>query len=85
MFPFVINYFSLGRGIQYCLLECIEQPNESAEEAANTLQQVMEANDLDMTYLTSCGADNINVNFGANHSVFTLIRQQQLDLIKGMI
>ena len=85
MFPFVVNYFSLRHGIQHCVLECIENPSEVADDVANILKQVIKMNDLDMIYLTSCGADNTNVNFGSNHSVFTLIRQEQPNLIKGMI
>ena len=85
MFPFVVNYFSLRHGIQHCLLECIEQSSESADDIANVLKQVIRMYDLDMAYLTSCGADNTNVNFGCNYSVFTLIQQKQSNLIKGMI
>jgi len=85
MFPFVVNYFSLRHGIQHCVLECIEQSSESAVDVANILKKVMKMYDLDMAYLTSCGADNTNVNFGCNHSVFTLIQQEQPNLIKGMI
>ncbi|CAF3888026.1 unnamed protein product, partial [Rotaria sp. Silwood1] len=34
-------------------------------------------------YMTSIGADNTNTNFGCNHSVFSLIKSEVSNLLKG--
>ena len=84
MIPYIVNYFSHRRGIQHAILEVYEQPNETAEQIASTILEVLKRNCLDLENLTSLGADNTNTNYGCNHSVFTLVQQQQSGLTKGI-
>ncbi len=83
MFPFVINYFTIESGITRAVLEVLEQPRESAEHIVSTLRDVLTKNNIDIIKMTSIGADNTNINFGRHHSVFTIIKREVLNLLKG--
>jgi hypothetical protein len=45
----------------------------------------MENHQLDIQNLTSIGADNANVNFGKQHSVFKLFKDRCPRLVKGIL
>ncbi|CAF1002332.1 unnamed protein product [Rotaria sordida] len=40
MFPVIINYFTIESGIARSVLEVVEQPRESAENIADTIQYI---------------------------------------------
>lgn len=85
MFPFVVNYFTVERGIIKSVVEVIEQPNETATHVVASLREVLKMNNLEIKNLTSIGADNTNVNYGQHHSVFTLLKTDFPHLVKGQL
>ncbi len=85
MFPFIINYFTLESGITRSVLEVVEQPRETAEHIVATLRDILKKHNFDIQQMTSIGADNTNTNYGRNHSVFSIIKSEVLNLLKGNI
>lgn len=85
MFPFIINYFTIQCGINRSVLEVVEQPREAAVNIVDTLRTVLRKHNLDLAHLTSIGADNTNANFGRHHSVFTIMKSEVSNLLKGAI
>ncbi|CAM4901961.1 unnamed protein product [Rotaria socialis] len=83
MFPFIINYFTMERGIVRSVIEVIEQPHETANHVVASLREVLEMNNIDIKKMTSIGADNTNVNYGQYHSAFSLLKSDFPNLIKG--
>lgn len=83
MFPFIINYFTIDRGIVRAVVEVIEQPNETANHIVASLREVLNMNNIDIKNMTSIGADNTNVNYGQYHSVFSLLKSEFSSLMKG--
>ncbi|CAF5037864.1 unnamed protein product, partial [Rotaria sp. Silwood1] len=83
MFPFIINHFTLQSGLVKSVLEVVNQPRETADDIVASLRDVLKMNDIDIQYMTSIGADNTNTNFGCNHSVFSLIKSEVSNLLKG--
>lgn len=83
MFPLIINYFTLESGITRSVLEVLEQPRETAEHIVAAIRGVLTKNSIDIEQMTSIGADNTNTNYGRNHSVFSIIKLEVLNLLKG--
>ncbi|CAM4906240.1 unnamed protein product [Rotaria socialis] len=83
MFPFIINYYTMERGIVRSVIEVIEQPHETANHVVASLREVLEMNNIDIKKMTSIGADNTNVNYGQYHSAFSLLKSDFPNLIKG--
>ncbi|CAM4758191.1 unnamed protein product [Rotaria magnacalcarata] len=83
MFPFIINYFTIQCGIVRSALEIVEQPRETAQNIVDTLRDLLKKHNLDIQKLTSIGADNTNTNYGRNHSVFTILQLEVVNLLKG--
>ncbi|CAM4851363.1 unnamed protein product, partial [Rotaria magnacalcarata] len=83
MFPFIINYFTMERGIVRSVIEVIEHPHETANHVVASLREVLNMNNIDIKKMTSIGADNTNVNYGQYHSVFSLLKSDFPNLIKG--
>ena len=84
MFPFVINYFTVERGVERSVIEVIELANETANHIAASLREVLQMNDINIQNMTSIGADNTNVNYGRIHSVFSLLKSDVPNLMKGV-
>ncbi|CAF1685428.1 unnamed protein product, partial [Rotaria sp. Silwood1] len=70
-------------GLVKSVLEVVNQPRETADDIVASLRDVLKMNDIDIQYMTSIGADNTNTNFGCNHSVFSLIKSEVSNLLKG--
>ncbi|CAF1459085.1 unnamed protein product, partial [Didymodactylos carnosus] len=70
-------------GITRSVLEVLEQPRESAEHIVAALRGVLTKNNIDIQQMTSIGADNTNTNYGRHHSVFSIIKLEVLNLLKG--
>ena len=83
MFPFVINYFTMERGIVRSAIEVIEQPHETANHVVAAVREILKMNNIDIKKMTSIGADNTNVNYGQYHSAFSLLKSDFPHLIKG--
>ncbi|CAF4307807.1 unnamed protein product, partial [Didymodactylos carnosus] len=82
VFPFVVQYFST-KGVKQGLIEVIEYPGETVDELFQNACEVLKSNGLSIERLTALGADNTNVNFGANHSLYTLFQNVKPSLIKA--
>ncbi|CAF1557276.1 unnamed protein product [Didymodactylos carnosus] len=85
MFPIAVRFFTITSGIKWGVLEFIEQSGETATVVVNTFKEVLKINGIDINNLISMGADNTNVNFGVNHSVVTLLREDSPYLIKVLL
>ena len=84
MFPFVINYFTIERGVERTVIEVIELVKETADHITASLREVLQMNDINIQNMTSIGADNTNVNYGRIHSVFSLLKSDIPNLMKGV-
>jgi hypothetical protein len=84
MFPFVVNYFTVERGIERAVIEVIELVNETADHIVASLREVLQMNNINIQNMTSIGADNTNVNYGRIHSVFSLLKSDVPNLMKGV-
>ena len=85
MFPVLANYFTIERGIERSVIEVIELINETADHVTASLREILQMNNLEIQNMTSIGADNTNVNYGRNHSVFTLLKCDISHLKKGVL
>ena len=85
MFPFVINYFTVEGGIEQSVIEVIELVNETADYIVASLREVLQMNNINIQNMRSIGADNTNVNYGRNHSVFSLLKSDVPNLMKGLL
>ena len=83
MFLFVINYFTMERGLVRSVTEVIEQPHETADHVVAALRETLKMSNIDIKKMTSIGADNTNVNYRQYHSVFSLLKSDFPHLIKG--
>jgi uncharacterized protein with HEPN domain len=84
MFPFVVNYFTIERGIERAVIEVIELVNETADHIVASLREVLQMNNINIQNMSSIGADNTNVNYGRIHSVFSLLKSDVPNLEKGI-
>jgi hypothetical protein len=85
MFPFVVNCFTIERGIERGVIEVVELVNETADYIVDSLREVLQMNDINIQNMTSIGADNTNVNYGRIHSVFSLLKSDVPNLRKGVL
>ncbi|KAK5647840.1 hypothetical protein RI129_002732 [Pyrocoelia pectoralis] len=69
-------------GIQQKLLDFYENANESANGMFSAIKNSLESYQLSFSQLSGLSADNTNVNFGHNHSLYTNILEVVSDLIK---
>ncbi|CAM4829141.1 unnamed protein product [Rotaria magnacalcarata] len=81
-FPLAVQYFS-EIGVSRGLIEFINDSNETAVNIFNNICKVIDKYKFKLENLTSFGADNTNVNFGKNHSVFQLLKEKVSHLLKG--
>ena len=77
----VHKYFLSFIVIYLGLVSFLEDPHETAIDIFNNAIDIIERTGLKDVVLTSLGADNTNVNYGAHHSVFKLF-QDRLKLLK---
>ncbi|CAF3880900.1 unnamed protein product, partial [Adineta steineri] len=81
-YPFTVQYFS-DFGVKRGILQFVDDPRESANDIFKNAVKVIENYQLDIKNLTSIGADNANVNYGENHSVFKLFKDYCPHIVKG--
>ncbi|XP_063384718.1 uncharacterized protein LOC134670827 [Cydia fagiglandana] len=60
-----------------------ENSNESADGMFSSIKESLENLDLTFENVSGFSADNTNANFGARHSLFTNIREEVPDVLKG--
>ncbi|XP_063361394.1 uncharacterized protein LOC134650372 [Cydia amplana] len=83
LFPLVVQYFSAKNGLQTKLLDFYENINESADGMFSSIKESLANLDLTFENVSGFSADNTNANFGARHSLFTNIREEVPDVLKG--
>ena len=70
MFPMCVRYLSFSHRMQFNLLDLYEDSDESANvDQAPT----NEKHELYMRHITAYAANNVNLNFGKQHSVYQLM------------
>jgi hypothetical protein len=74
MFSFVVNYFTIERGIERSVIEVVELINETADHIVGSLREVLQMNNINIQNMASIGADTTNVNCGRIHFVFSLLK-----------
>ncbi|CAF5145926.1 unnamed protein product, partial [Rotaria sp. Silwood1] len=65
------------------IIDLIDDANESAIKIFANARQFLLDNGLDMHGLTALDADNMNINVGHNHSVYSLFKDEIPDILKG--
>lgn len=83
LFPLVVQYFSINKGIQNKLLDFYENSNESADGMLEAIKKSMDSYNLSFNQVSGLSADNCNANFGIHHSLYTNIKKEVPNLIKG--
>ncbi|XP_050515221.1 uncharacterized protein LOC126890380 [Diabrotica virgifera virgifera] len=83
MFPICVRYFSFDKGIQNKLIDFVESNDETADQITKVLCETLDKHNLKLSQVTSYGADNANVNFGSNHSVFTNLHSKNEKILKA--
>jgi hypothetical protein len=83
----MFSYFVISRSFLIFLeiVDLIDDADESANGIFANVRQLFMDNDLDFNGLTALGADNTNVNVGENHSVYSLFKEESLDILKGIL
>ncbi|CAF4257829.1 unnamed protein product [Rotaria magnacalcarata] len=81
-FPVCVQYFSKIGVKKGCIIDLIDDADESATNIFENLMTVIKKSGLSFDGLTSIGADNTNVNMGNNHSVYTLFNNEIENLFK---
>jgi len=69
------------RQISTCLLDFYEDPDEKAIDIYNNIKNRIKALDLDFTNVSAYSADNANVNFRKNNSVYKLVSQDNANIL----
>ena len=65
------------------VIEVIELVNEPADHITVSLREVLQMNDINIRNMTSIVADNTNINYERIHSVFSLLKSDVPNLMKG--
>lgn len=81
MFPIIVRFYSPDNGISTCLLDFYEDPDEKAIDIYNNIKNRIKVLDLDFTNVSAYSADNANVNFGKNNSVYKLVSQDNSNIL----
>ncbi|KAL4126210.1 hypothetical protein QTP88_010436 [Uroleucon formosanum] len=81
LFPIIVRFYSPDNGISTCLLDFYEDPDEKAIDIYNNIKNRIKALDLDFTNVSAYSADNANVNFGKNNSVYKLVSQDNANIL----
>lgn len=83
MFPICIRFFDYDTGIENRLLDFVEQNDECANQVSKLLTDTLEKNGLSLQKISAFSADNTNVNFGRNHSIYTILLSKNDKIIKA--
>lgn len=76
MFPLIIRYFTLEKGIQNKIIEFYEDANETAIAISQKITEILIKSGLSTKNMISFLADNASVNFGKHHSVYKLLKEK---------
>jgi len=76
MFPCVIRYFTVEKGIQNKIIEFYEDANETAIAISQKIIEILIKAGLPAKNMISFSADNASINFGKHHSVYKLLKDE---------
>lgn len=83
LFPLVVQYFTVEKGIQNKLLDFYENANESADGMFAAIKKSMDMYNIPFNRVSGLSADNTNSNFGVHHSLYTNMVDVVPDIVKG--
>ncbi len=83
LFHIVIYYNSIDKGIIEFLLDFYQDPDETSLAISERIKKGMSQTDLKISSMITYGADNANVNYGQNQSVFTELKKENSFIIKA--
>lgn len=70
MFPIVIQYFPMDKGISTKILDVYNDPKEDSEVIEKQIVASIERNGLTLNSISGYSADNTSVNYGRNIFVY---------------
>ncbi|XP_050776316.1 uncharacterized protein LOC127032781 isoform X1 [Gopherus flavomarginatus] len=79
LFPVAVHYFNKDKGSCTCIIDFLEDADETSEAIANNLQSCLQNAGLIHNKIVAYGVDNASVNFGKHKSVLVRLKQM-LDL-----
>lgn len=82
LYPVCARYYT-PEGLKEVILDFYEDPFEDADSIKNRIAGVLNDNGLLMKNVTAYRADNTSVNDGANHSVFTLLKRDNPNILSS--
>lgn len=85
LFPLVVQYFDIEKGIQNKLLDFYENCDESANGMFDAINSSLSNHNLSFDRVSGLSADNTNANFGIHHSLYKNIERVVPDLVKGRV
>lgn len=83
LFPLVVTYFDINEGIKHRLLDFYEDDYESSEAIYQRILNILNDKHLDTNKISAFSADNANVNYGKNNSVFQKLTSINPSIIKA--
>lgn len=82
MYPVCARYYTRD-GLREVVLDFYEDPFEDASSVKDRIVQVLEKHSLQLKNVIGYRADNASVNYGVNHSVFTLLQLENPSLVQA--
>lgn len=76
IFPILVRFYTIDCGIKNCLLDFYDDADESASAIFTNIKDRLGNLGLSMKNISAYAADNANVNYGKNHSVFQLLLKE---------
>lgn len=70
MYPIVVHYFHIKKGIQNKLMDFCEDPDETSLKIFENIEQFMQRLNLNPEWLSVFSVDNASINFGIRDSVY---------------
>lgn len=70
MYPIVVQYFHIQKGIQNKLMDFYEDPDETSLKIFENIENFIQQSNLDVKLLSGFSADNASVNYGIRNSVY---------------
>lgn len=76
VFPILARFYTVDCGIKNCLLDFYDDADETASAIFTNIKDRLQNLGLDFKNVSAYAADNANVNYGKNHSVFQLLLKE---------
>ncbi|KAL6490104.1 hypothetical protein MHYP_G00004490 [Metynnis hypsauchen] len=83
LFPLSLRYWTPQLGLKSKILDLYEDNHESAATIHRQITSKLEENGLQLDMISAYTADNANVNYGKNNSVFQKLKADNSGIIKA--